>query len=68
MSTLSPGKTPVVQGRAFEEFCRELQHRLRLVPPNGRLSLEFVTNGDGEIHNHRFIQAEDKGPLSLRLN
>lgn len=66
MSTLT--KASPTQGRSFDDFAHELKHRLRLLPPNSRFSLEVVTNANGEIHQHRFSLHEDKGPMSLRLN
>lgn len=60
-------KTPQLP-RAFEDFSKELFQRLAKIPPKSRLMVEFVTNADGQIHNHRFEEAEDKGPLTLRMN
>lgn len=54
--------------KTFDDLCRELKFRLRNVPPNSRISLEFVTNGNSEIHNYRISQTEDKGPLALTFN
>ena len=53
------------RGKSVEDFIHELRYKLRNVPPNSRFSLEIVTNGSGEIHNHRYALTEDRGPLIL---
>lgn len=51
---------------SFEEFTKEFLGRVKQVPPSSRFRVEVVTNASGEIHNHRYELAEDKGKVSRR--
>ena len=50
----------------FDDFAKGLWHQLKSIPPKSKLTVEYVTNAHGEIHNHRVITSEDRGPLTLR--